>query len=369
MTDFRALFDRSLTRFLRACGVPEEVAVTDPDPDPNRPIRRLPTHAFASTRDVPFMMISDWSLPRAFPRPGETWRETVEREVLAVRQASAIIDRSQTPRLEIAGADAGRFLAALFSGPVDGMKPDEVLHVDKVRGVDDRISVACLGPEHYLLTVISGTGHRLTGLIRDALDGVSPDIAVVDMTESTAMLTVAGPQMRVAAEIDLPAPGQMISMDISEVPMRLIASDFMDEDAIDILLPTDYANSLMTQAAARIDACGGAVLGTEACDVLALESGLLTDAELQANDGTAVWLKAVGAVKQISPEALVYTEGSDKPDGHVSRARYSPTQECFLAVAILPDGAERIGERVWAVDTRNDIKTLCEVTAPEGQDD
>ena len=79
-----------------------------------------------------------WLRAQYFPKPGEThWRESVDREVLAVRRSVGVCDVTTLGKIDVQGRDAATFLNRIYCNgfaklPV-GKTP---LRVDAARGRD-----------------------------------------------------------------------------------------------------------------------------------------------------------------------------------------------------------------------------------------
>ncbi len=80
-----------------------------------RPARLTPTHALAEELGAVFVEAGPWLRAAYFPRTGETgWRESVDREVKAVRSSVGLIDVSTFGKIELQGPDVGKLLDRLY---------------------------------------------------------------------------------------------------------------------------------------------------------------------------------------------------------------------------------------------------------------
>ncbi|MDZ7708966.1 MAG: glycine cleavage T C-terminal barrel domain-containing protein [Roseovarius sp.] len=182
---------------------------------------------------------------------------------------------------------------------------------------------------------------------------------------------------------------------------RLFRISFSGEHAYEFAVPARYGDSLFGQLVARAEDMGGGAYGMEALNVLRLEKGLLTHAELHGRTtafdlrlermisprkdciGKAaaarpglidparerlVGLKPVGAVKQLTAGAHLFDEADaatrENDQGYVTSAGFSPTLGHAIALAFLSHGPDRHGDVVRMVDHLRGIETLCEVTPP-----
>jgi heterotetrameric sarcosine oxidase alpha subunit len=80
-----------------------------------KPTRLTPSHDWAREQDAVFVETGLWLRAQYYPAPGETdWLTTVSREVATVRRAVGVCDVSTLGKIDLQGADAGRFLDRLY---------------------------------------------------------------------------------------------------------------------------------------------------------------------------------------------------------------------------------------------------------------
>jgi sarcosine oxidase subunit alpha len=114
------------------------------------------------------------------------------------------------------------------------------------------------------------------------------DVAIVSVTEQWAQIAVAGPRSRdlvnavlaqPVADADFPymACG---SVEVAGVSGRLFRISFSGEHAYELAVPAGYGTTLYEQLLAKAAALGGGAYGLEALNVLRIEKGFLTHAEL-----------------------------------------------------------------------------------------
>jgi len=185
---------------------------------------------------------------------------------------------------------------------------------------------------------------------------------------------------------------------IGQVEARLFRISFSGEHAYEIAVPARFGAALMGELTARAEALGGGLYGMEALNVLRIEKGHITHAEIHgrttARDcGMAkmvsrkkdcigkvmserphlmsdereqlVGLKPVGAVKKLLGGSHIVNAG-DEPtrandQGYMTSVCYSPTLGHMIGLGFVKDGHGRIGEQVRAVDLLRDFDTLCEI--------
>jgi sarcosine oxidase subunit alpha len=383
-----------------------------------RPVRRTPTHAFAEERGATFTEAGLWLRAQWFPRPGEThWRQSVDREVLAVRAGVGVCDVTTLGKVDVQGADAATFLNLLYC---NGMK---TLAVGKVRyglmlredgfAMDDG-TVARLGEDHYVVTTTTAKAvpvYRHMEFVRQCLCPAL-DVQLISTTEAWAQLAIAGPRARdlLARVVDAP-------FDLSNEAFpfmacaaltvcggtraRLFRISFSGELAYELAVPTRYGDSLMRVLMAAGADLGVTPYGTEALSVLRIEKGHAAGGELNgqtspAHLGMARMVStrkdSIGAVLSRRP-ALLDEDGprlvglkATRPDvalaggahlfsqgtpvdaahdqGHVTSAAFSPHLGRAIALALLKRGEARHGEIIRVANPVEGVTVEAEVTSP-----
>ncbi len=174
---------------------------------------------------------------------------------------------------------------------------------------------------------------------------------------------------------------------------------FSGELGFEIAVPARYGDSLFRQLVTQAEAMGGGPYGMEALNVLRIEKGFLTHAEIHGRVTAAdvglgsmvspkkdcigktmsqrpglrepgreqlVGLQPIGPIKQLTAGAHLFNPG-DAPtrmndQGYVTSVGYSPTLDVNLAMGFLKDGHQRMGETIILVDHLRELQTPCKVT-------
>ncbi len=373
------------------------------------PQRFLTSDQASRDRGAPMIEAGLWYRPSFFPKPGErTWREACDREVTMVREAVGVADVSTLGKIDIQGPDAGRFLDFVYTNtfstlPVGRVRYGLMLREDGMV-LDDGTS-ARLGDNHYLMT----TTTAAAGLVMRHLDFVHQafcadwQVRFISVTESWAQFAVAGPKARalinsfVEDQVDLPFMG-VTPVRIGGVPGRLFRISFSGEEGYEIAVPTRYGEALFRDLVARAETMGGGPYGMEALNVLRIEKGFITHAEIHgrvtAHDigmekmvsakkdciGKAaatrpgLWgpereqLVGLKAEEAITAGAHLFVPGvevhRETDQGYVTSVGWSPTVGAWLGLGFLKDGRARIGEKVRMVDHLRGLDVICEVCNP-----
>ncbi len=379
------------------------------------PERFTTSHAASVERGAPMIEAGLWYRPSCFPRPGETtWRQSCDREVRMVREAVGICDVSTLGKIDIQGPDAAAFLDFVYTNSFSTLREGRVRYGLMLREdgfVMDDGTTARLGPSHYLMTTTTAAAGPVMAHLDFVLQALRPDwdVRIASVTEQWAQFAIAGPAARrlVNAVLDEAIDDAGFpfmacgAVSVLGQPARLFRISFSGEHAYELAVPARFGDALYRLLVSQAEALGGGAYGLEALNVLRIEKGHITHAEIHgrttafdigmermvsakkdcigksaaARPGLTdpdrermVGLRPVGAVKQLTAGAHLFAEGAEitpgNDQGYITSVAYSPTLGSYLALGFLKRGPERIGERVRMVDRMRDVEALCEVTAP-----
>ncbi|MCU0901107.1 MAG: sarcosine oxidase subunit alpha family protein [Cypionkella sp.] len=375
------------------------------------PQRFLTSDRASRDRHAPMIEAGLWYRPSYFPKPGETtWRESCDREVMMVRSSVGVTDVSTLGKIDIQGPDAGRFLDFVYTNTFSTLPVGRVRYGLMLREdghVLDDGTCARLGETHWLMT----TTTAAAGLVMRHLDFVHQafcadwQVRFTSVTEGWAQFAVAGPRARDLITSALGRAPGLPFMGCSDVTVqgiagRLFRISFSGEEGYEIAVPTRYGEALFRDLIARAETMGGGPYGMEALNVLRIEKGFITHAEIHGRT-TACDIgmeKMVSAKKDCIGKAAAARPGMTGPEreqlvglkpltdspitagahlfaqgaeltrensaGYVTSVGYSPLLKSHLALAFLKNGRARHGETIRLVDRLRDIDVLCSVTGP-----
>lgn len=380
-----------------------------------KPQRFLTSHAVAEERGAQQLEVGLWYRAGYFPKPGETnWRQSCDREVNMVRQSVGVCDVSTLGKIDIQGPDAAKLLDFVYTSMFSTLKEGRVRYGLMLREdgfIMDDGTTARMGRNHYVMTTTTAAAGQVMAHLEFVLQALRPewDVRIVSATEQWAQFAVAGPKAREllnglldqaigSTSFPFMACGEVSVMGVKG---RLFRISFSGEEGYEIAVPARYGDSLFRTLTARAEALGGGLYGMEALNVLRIEKGFITHAEINGTVtmhdlgmekmlsqkkefiGKAlaqrpgltdvmrqrlVGLKPVGAVKQITAGAHLFN--ADDPaervydQGYVTSAGFSPTLGHMIGLAFLKNGPERIGEHIRMVDHMRGLDAVCEVVNP-----
>ncbi|KRS18824.1 sarcosine oxidase subunit alpha family protein [Roseovarius indicus] len=379
------------------------------------PQRFTTSHAASVERGAPMIEAGLWYRPSYFPQKGErTWRQSCDREVGMVREHVGVSDVSTLGKIDIQGPDAGAFLDFVYTNLFSTLKVGRVRYGLMLREdghVMDDGTTARLGENHYLMTTTTAAAGEVMRHLEFVQQCLRPemDVRFVSVTEQWAQFAVAGPKSRellnglLDAAIDDEAWPFMSCGEVSVggVKGRLFRISFSGEHAYEVAVPARYGASLFSELVTRAEALEGGPYGMEALNVLRIEKGFITHAEIHgrttafdigmarmvsqkkdcigktmaARDGLMdetreqlVGLKPVGAVKQLVAGAHLFNEGDEavrtKDQGYITSVAFSPTFGHVMALGFLKNGRARVGDRIRMVEHLKGVQTVCEVIDP-----
>ncbi|MFQ6549746.1 sarcosine oxidase subunit alpha family protein [Aestuariibius sp. 2305UL40-4] len=373
------------------------------------PERFTTSHQASVARGAPMIEAGLWFRPSYFPAPGEEiWQQSCDREVRMVREAVGVCDVTTLGKIDIQGPDAGAFLDFVYGNVMSTLKPGKVRYGIMLREdghVMDDGTCACLGEGHYLMTTTTAAAGQVMRHLDFVRQVLRPgwNVRIASVTDQWAQFAVAGPRARevlesLIGEVDLPFMGWA---PVEGVGGRLFRISFSGELGYEIAVPARYGESLFRLLVAQAETLGGGAYGMEALNVLRIEKGFLTHAELHGRT-TAFDLglgRMVSDKKDCIGKTMAARPGLSGPEreqlvglrpmaqdgrllagshlfaeraeavrknsqGYLTSAGYSPTFGHDLALGFLQNGRARHGELVEMVDHLRDERTLCEVTGP-----
>ncbi|MBU2965788.1 sarcosine oxidase subunit alpha family protein [Amphritea sp. 2_MG-2023] len=338
-----------------------------------------------------------WLRPDYYPLAGENREQAVLRECRAVRQGVGIFDGSSLGKLDIQGPDSLKLLNMLYANGWNTLKPGACRYGVMLKEdgfiFDDGVT-ACLGENHYHMTTTTGNAETVYSWVEEWLqcEWSDWDVYVTPVTTQWAAVSIAGPNARellqqVGTDIDLSTEAfahmQFREGTVAEIPARVFRISFTGEHSYEINVPSSYAPALwnaLIKAGANL---GIQPFGLEAIHRLRAEKGYIavgleTDGTVTPFDLGMSW--AVGKKKAdflgkralslpeltrsgrrqlvglltdepayVIPEGAqirLESAGQTRSQGHVSSSYMSATLGRSMAMALLENGLERLGEKV-----------------------
>lgn len=388
-----------------------------------RPERLTPTHHWAKARGASFVEVGPWMRAQYYPQGDETtWRETVDREVLAVRAGVGLCDVTTLGKIDVQGADAGVFLNRVYANMMGTLKVGMVRYGLMLREdghLYDDGTCARMADDHYVVTTTTANAGLVYARLEFCRQCLWPDLDVqlISTTDAWAQIAVAGPKSRellsrIVDDFDL-SNEAFPFMACAELTVcgglraRLFRISFSGELAYEIAVPARYGAPLMERLMERGADLGVTPYGTEALGVLRIEKGHAAGAELNGQttaqmlglgrmvsrkkdsigavmsrrEGLAAETRRLVGLKSVAPERMVvagshlFSNGTprdmENDQGWVTSACYSPHLTGYIALAYLENGDTRLGETLIAANPLEGAEVPVEIVSahfidPEG---
>ena len=374
------------------------------------PQRFLTSDQASRDRGAPMIEAGLWYRPSYFPKPGETtWRESCDREVMMVRTSVGVADVSTLGKIDIQGKDAARFLDFVYSNTFSTLPLGRVRYGLMLREdghVMDDGTTARLGEGHYLMTTTTAAAGQVMRHLDFVHQAYCADwqVRFISVTEAWAQFAVAGPLAKLVLNAVLDTRlGDFPFMACGPVTVegvqgRLFRISFSGEEGYEIAVPTACGEALFRDLLSKAETLGGGAYGMEALNVLRIEKGFITHAEIHGritafDIGMDKMVSAkkdcigkassqrpglIGAEREqlvglrpasaVGAGAHLFNPGErvhrETDQGYVTSVCWSPTLGCHLALGFLKDGRARHGQTVRLVDHLRKTDVLCEVCDP-----
>jgi sarcosine oxidase subunit alpha len=380
-----------------------------------KPTRLTPSHQAARRRNASFVEVGNWLRAQWFPLPGEThWRETVDREVSAVRAGVGVCDVTTLGKIDVQGEDAASFLNRVYANgflklPVGKTRYGLMLREDGI-AMDDG-TAARLSETHFVVTTTTANAvpvYRHMEYVRQCLCP-QMDVHLISTTEAWAQFAVAGPRSRelLARVVDADLSNEAFPfMACAEVTLkngmraRLFRISFSGELAFEIAVPTRVGHSFFEYLLDIGTDLSVIPYGTEALGVMRIEKGhaagpelngqttarqlglermvsdtkdsigrVLAKREQLATDTT----RMVGLKPVRSTDTLVagaHLVALDQPAdaahdlGYVTSVAYSPHCQSMIGLGYLKDADEHSEQRIRAVSLLDQLDIEVQVVSP-----
>ncbi len=383
-----------------------------------RPKRLPPSHAWAEEQGAVFAETGLWLRAQWYPRPGEkTWQESVAREAAAVRASLGVCDVSTLGKVDIQGRDAAVFLDRVYINRMATLAVGKTRYGVMLRedgfALDDG-TVARLGQQHFVTTTTTANAAKVMQHLEFCRQVLWPklDLKLVSVTDQWAQYSIAGPRARdvlrkladPAFDISneaLPRMGATALEICGGVPARLFRVSYSGELAYEIAVPARYGDALMRALMEAGAEWGIVPYGTEALNVLRIEKGHVAGPEFNGQttardlglggmlardkdyigrvmaerpallDPTRpilVGVRSVDPARSLSAGSHFLGLGSGtvaaNDEGHLTSVAWSPELGHDIGLGFLQRGADRLGERIRAVDLLRGQDVECVVCAP-----
>jgi len=366
----------------------------------SKPTRKSPMHSWHKKNNAVFVDAGIWLRPRYYKKGNEGLFEASKREAENVRKNVGVCDVTTLGKIDIKGPDSAEFLNRVYTNawlklPVGKARYGVMLREDGI--VMDDGTTTRISENHYHMTTTTAQAANVLSHLEYYLQLVWPElnVNVVSTTEQWAGAAIAGPKSRTLLQKlfpdkdlsneGLPFMGYT-EANLFGIPARIFRISFSGELAYELNVESDFGNFMWEKIIEVGNEFNIQPYGTEALSTLRIEMGHVAGTELDGRtipydnglDGliskkkdfigkrslnreafnSNERQKVVGVVpldkKTSIPEGshLVKEANAKLPNpklGHISASCWSVEYNNPFSLAILKDGKNMIGKKLYAL--------------------
>ena len=363
------------------------------------PIRRTAIYQWHVDHGAVFEPVGQWRRAYTYPRTGETNHQSIDREILAVRNKVGLLDASTLGKIEIKGPDAAEFLDRMYTNMFSTLKTGKCRYGLMMNELgfltDDGVTVR-LSDDHFLMHTTSGGADRISAWLEEWLqtEWTHYRVFVTNVTEEWSQFAIAGPRARdvlkkLEPSFDLSNEAlphmSFVEGKLGPYPVRVYRISFSGELSYEVATPANYGLGLWKAIVAAGEEFGLEPYGTEALHVLRAEKGYIVVGDETDGTTTPIDVGLEGLVSKKKADFLgkrsleqsylkgpnrkqlvglltedpndVLPDGAyavrhvkDKPPmemiGQVTSSYRSPTLGRSIAMALIENGRSRMGETI-----------------------
>ncbi len=361
-----------------------------------QPVRMTPISEWSNDNGADNEPVGQWRRPFAYVRAGETVHEAVNREVKNTRENLGLLDASTLGKLVVKGPDAGKFLDMMYTNMMSTLPIGKCrygLMCSENGFLSDDGVVVRMSEDTWLCHTTTGGAESIHAHMEDWLQCEWWDwnVFVANVTEQYAQIAVVGPNarkvLRKLGGMDLSADAlpfmQWREGKIGDFDARVFRISFSGELSYEIAVPAGQGAAFWEALMSAGEEFGIMPYGTETLHILRAEKGFImigdeTDGTVIPQDLNLNWALSKKKEDYLGKRAharshmadpnrwklvgLETVDGSVLPDGayaiadgdnangqrntqgRVTSTYYSANMERGIAMGLVLNGPERMGE-------------------------
>ena len=380
----------------------------------SKPTRKSPMHKWHENNNAVFVDAGVWLRPRYYKIGDENLFDASKREAENVRKNVGVCDVTTLGKIDVKGPDASEFLNRVYTNawlklPIGKARYGVMLREDGI--VMDDGTTTRISEHHYHMTTTTAQAANVLSHLEYYLQVVWPDlnVNVVSTTEQWAGAAIAGPKSRKLLEKlfpnsdvsneGLPFMGYLEG-DLFGVKARIFRISFSGELAFEVNVESNFGNYMWEKIIEIGKKFNIQPYGTEALSTLRIEMGHVAGSELDGRtipydtglDGLSSKKKDFIGKRSLNRKAFIaddrqrivglvpidkktsIPEGSHLVKdskgkipipklGHVSASCWSVEHNNPFSLAILKDGKNMIGQKLYAMSPLKDKTIQVEVVS------
>ena len=380
----------------------------------SKPTRKSPMHKWHENNNAVFVDAGVWLRPRYYKIGDENLFDASKREAENVRKNVGVCDVTTLGKIDVKGPDASEFLNRVYTNawlklPIGKARYGVMLREDGI--VMDDGTTTRISENHYHMTTTTAQAANVLSHLEYYLQVVWPDlnVNVVSTTEQWAGAAIAGPNSRKllkklfpnsdVSNEGLPFMGYLEG-DLFGIKARIFRISFSGELAFEVNVESNFGNYMWEKIIEIGKEFNIQPYGTEALSTLRIEMGHVAGSELDGRtipydtglDGLASKKKDFIGKRSLNRKAFIaddrqrivglvpidkktsIPEGSHLVKdskgkipipklGHVSASCWSVEHNNPFSLAILKDGKNMIGQKLYAMSPLKDKTIQVEVVS------
>ncbi|MDA9170951.1 sarcosine oxidase subunit alpha family protein [Alphaproteobacteria bacterium] len=383
-----------------------------------KPTRLTPTHDWAEKNRASFVETGLWIRAEWYSKETEkNWRQTVDREVNAVRNSVGFCDVSTLGKIDIQGKDSQEFINKVYCNGFSKLAIGKVRYGLMLREdglVMDDGTTARMSENHFIMTTTTVNAESVYRHLEFCHQCLWPemDVQLISTTDAWSQIAIAGPNSRkviskiIDTQFDV-SNENFPFMACKEISIcggfraRLFRISFSGELAYEISIPSQYASSLVSYLMEVGKEENITPYGTEALGVMRIEKGHAAGPELNGtvtalnlnmgkmvssikdsigmvlskrvglnldNGPRLVGFKPIKSDNQIISGSHIFNLkdklNAENDLGYITSSCYSPTLNSYIALGFLKDGNNRYGDKVKVSNPLFNKEFFAEVCNP-----
>ncbi|MCR8923507.1 sarcosine oxidase subunit alpha [Dasania sp. GY-MA-18] len=365
------------------------------------PKRYSAMHSWHLKNGALFEDVGLWKRPWYFPQAGESMQESLNRECKAAREGVAILDASTLGKIDIQGKDAREFLGRIYTNAwaklAIGKCRYGLMCGEDGMVFDDGVT-ACLADDHFVMTTTTGGAARVLEWLELYHQTEWPEMEVYfnTVTDQWSTMTISGPNSRkllseLTGDIDLSRDAFKF-MDwhegtVAGVPARVFRISFTGELSFEVNVPANYGLYVWEKVFEHGAKYNLTPYGTETMHILRAEKGFIIAGQDTDGSVTPIDLGMDWCVSNQKPYSYIGKRGMNREDclrknrkqlvglktkrsdvvipegsqavadpnepvpmtmlGHITSSYYSACLGRSIAMGMIRDGFERMGQTVY----------------------
>jgi len=378
------------------------------------PQRFTPMHSWHLEHGAEFENVGQWKRPLYYTTSGETLDAAIAREQLATRNGVGILDASTLGKIDIQGKDAREFLGRVYTNAWQKLAPGRcrygLMCGEDGMVMDDGVT-ACLADDHFHMTTTSGGAAAVLSWLEIYHQTEWPELEVYfnSVTDHWATMSIAGPHSRKLLEkltdIDVSADAfgfmDWREAKVAGIPARIFRISFTGDLSFEVNVPAHHGLAVWEALFAAGEEFNLTPYGTETMHVLRAEKGFIIVGQDTDGSMTPIDLNHGWAVANNKPFSYIGKRGMQREDclrtdrkqlvglmttdpqavlpegaqavrdpaepipmtmvGHVTSSYHSAYMERRIAMGVIKDGLQRMGEKVYFPLRRGGVveATIC----------